>query len=564
MTKFNSILASILGEKENVDSERYFLTMTSFTASIFLVILSISHLIISLKIEPIYLASGSSIVLLGLYFIFRFSKYLFAPKLFLTIFGLVFLDLTWHSKFLSLGPVLFFIFAFGALVIWVWNGKSLVIMLTIYFINIAILFTIEYTTPDFVLIYPNMKIRSIDIYLNFFCYASLMIFILSRIKTDFLKQKEKAVNSDKLKSAFLANMSHEIRTPMNAIVGFGELLNDETDSAKRSEYLNIIQNSSNSLLRLIDEIIDLSKIEAGDIQVRYSNFSIKEMFIELKNIYSIEIIKREKSDIQLSYDLPDGDYIIRSDQLCVQQVLSNLLNNAIKFTSQGTITFSCKKTDNKLVFSVSDTGTGIPEDDQKKIFERFIKFDYQGMNIEGTGIGLSIVEKLIGMLNGRIWLTSVVGVGTNFFFSLPFTNRATLSAPDKNVQKTPTSNNIESNKVVLVVEDDKNSIILIKEILKQLNIEIHHVCNGEIAIEFVKNNPVTHLILMDIKLPFMDGYKATTAINKINPNIVIIAQTAYAMLGDKEKAISAGCDDYVTKPLDAKELQELVKMHLSN
>jgi signal transduction histidine kinase len=307
----------------------------------------------------------------------------------------------------------------GALILWVWDGRSLAVLLTIFFLNIILLFIIDYNAPRELFIYPDSKIRSIDIFLSFGFYSTLMIFLLHIIKKDFVRQKERAIRSDKLKSAFLSNMSHEIRTPMNAIVGFSELLENEDDYVKRHQYINIVKNSGNNLLKLISDIIDLSKIEAGDLYLNYANFSIREMFDEIKQIYTLELLRKEKSDIQLSYKLPGGDLIINSDQIRLKQVFFNLLNNSVKFTSKGFISFSCEKKDGELFFTVSDTGTGIPEEDQKKIFERFAKFNYEGKNNEGSGIGLSIVEKIVGLFKGRVWLKSAVGEGTTFFFSMP-------------------------------------------------------------------------------------------------------------------------------------------------
>ncbi|MFA9211634.1 MAG: sensor histidine kinase [Moraxellaceae bacterium] len=209
-----------------------------------------------------------------------------------------------------------------------------------------------------------------------------------------------------MKSAFLANMSHEIRTPMNAIVGFSELLNDEDDAEKRAQYIQIIQSSSSNLLKLINEIVDLSKIEAGEMALSLSTFSIKAIFEEMMNIYSIELAHRNKAHVKLSYELPTGDFHVYSDPYRLKQILSNLLNNAVKHTNTGEIIVSCHLKKNDLHFSVSDTGTGIPLEDQEKIFDRFTKFNYLNNNSEGTGIGLSIVEKLIGLLSGEIWLKS--------------------------------------------------------------------------------------------------------------------------------------------------------------
>jgi len=356
-------------------------------------------------------------------------------------------------------------------------------------------------------------------------------------------------------------MSHEIRTPMNAIVGFSELLGNGSDSDNKQKYISIIQNSSYNLLRLINDIIDLSKIEAGDLEIKYSDINIRELFIELKDSFSLDLIKREKSDILISYTL-NGDLIIKSDLLRLKQVLSNLIINAVKFTTRGTITFGCEKINREIIFSVSDSGTGIPEEDQKKIFDRFTKFNYQGMNTEGSGIGLSIADKFISLLGGKIWFNSKVGEGTNFFFSLPYIAPSSFSISNKQSQKTSSSLTIESKKPILVVEDDKVSFMLIKEFLRPLNIKIHHVTDGREAVNFVKMNPEVSLILMDIKLPFMDGYEATKTIRQINSKIPIIAQTAYAMLGDREKAIAAGCVDYINKPLESKRLLELVRAYL--
>jgi signal transduction histidine kinase len=564
MSKFKSYSVSVIGNADLISSEKYFVTITTFVASIFLLILCAIHLILKLKTTPVFFAGSSSIIMLGLYLMVRFGNNVFIPKLILTVLGLIMLDFVWYYKYLSNGPVLFYLMIFGALILWVWESRSLIILLIGYFLNIVALFIIDYSAPDSLFMYPDNKIRSIDIYLSFMLYVSLMIFLLYIVKKDFLRQKEKAIKSDKLKSAFLANMSHEIRTPMNAIVGFSHLLSDATESKDKNQYINIIQNSSDNLLRLINDIIDLSKIEIGDLEFKYSDFNIKELFTELKELHTLDILKREKTDIRLEFLLPKGEIFIHSDPLRLKQILSNLLANAIKFTEHGLIRFSCEKKGRELVFSVSDTGTGIPEDDQKKIFDHFTKFNYHGMNNEGTGIGLSIVEKLVTMLNGRIWLKSVFGEGSTFYFSIPYiTSSDIVASPNKSEKENPLLK-IENVKAILLVEDNMTSFMLVKELLKPLNLEIHHVTDGTDAINFIKTNPSVCLILMDIKLPFMDGYEATKAIKKTNPKIPIIAQTAYAMLEDKEKAIDAGCDDYITKPLNSKKLKEVVNKYLSN
>jgi signal transduction histidine kinase len=382
-------------------------------------------------------------------------------------------------------------------------------------------------------------------------------------KEELNKAKEKAEESDRLKSAFLANMSHEIRTPMNAIVGFSELIEFETDLMKKRQYVKVIQNSSANLLNLIVDIVDLSKIEIGAMQLKYSDFLVSDMFIELKEIYEVELSKKEKSNIRLSYSLFDKEISINSDSHRIKQILSNLLSNSVKFTLYGEIKFSVEKIKDELIFCVTDTGTGIPEKDQKKIFDRFTKFDYEGLNQDGTGIGLSLVEKLVTLLNGKVWVISEYGKGSSFFFSIPYipARLATNISVSPPVKKIVT---MEFRKKILVVEDDKNSFFLIQEILRQMNVEIHHIGDGREAVEYVRQNPDTHLVLMDLKLPNMNGDEATIAIRKFNQGIIIIAQTAYAMLGDREKAIEAGCNDYITKPLESKKLLEMIQNLLLN
>jgi len=238
-------------------------------------------------------------------------------------------------------------------------------------------------------------------------------------KYDLLEAKERAEKSDKLKSAFLANMSHEIRTPMNSILGFSELLEEVTDEETKNQYLQIIQLNGQSLMQLLNDLIDLSKIEAGDMTIRKKNFSLQELFEELKEIYLKDIVKRKKKNIRLEYKLPDDEIIMCSDPHRLKQVLCNLLTNAVKFTVKGNITFGCQKVKDDFIFSVADTGTGIPEEDQKSIFDRFTKYNYDSLNSEGSGIGLSIVERIVTMLNGKIWFKSKVGEGSCFYFSIP-------------------------------------------------------------------------------------------------------------------------------------------------
>jgi hypothetical protein len=314
-------------------------------------------------------------------------------------------------------------------------------------------------------------------------------------------------------------------------------------------------------LNLIVGIVDLSKIEVGAMQLNYSNFYVSEMFNDLKDIYNIELQKKDKTEIDLNYSIPEGEILIHSDPYRIKQILSNLLGNAIKFTTEGTIIFNCRRIKDEVIFTVSDTGTGIPDEDQKKIFERFMKFDYHGLNHEGTGIGLSLVEKLVTLLHGRVWLKSIYGEGSTFFFSIPYIPPVSKETPLSvgQSQKSRIQRIGMVRKKILVVEDDRDSFFLIQEILSPLKIDINHAINGQEAVEFMKKNADTSLVLMDMKLPVMNGEEATEAIRKFNTSVTIIAQTAYAMLGDREKALNAGCNDYITKPIESKKLHDLIE-----
>lgn len=558
MKLLNKYVKFLLGDKNTVDSERYFLTLIHVTIILFLIPLFIMHVKFHNSLRPIIVTIISIITIVVLYFLVRFKGQLFIPKLVLTVFGLIALDLIWLDEFLSIGPMLYFIFAFGALIVWVWKGKMLKLLIAFYFLNILTLYLIESSGNFHLEQMVNYKSRSIDIYLNFTLYSLLLIFLFQKIKEDFHREKERAIKSDLMKSAFLANMSHEIRTPMNAIVGFSELLNDEEDADKRAQYIHIIQSSSGNLLKLINEIVDLSKIEAGEMDMSLSNFSIKSIFEEMLNVYQIALKNRSLETVNLSFELPDGDYIIYSDPYRLKQILSNLISNAVKHTSEGAIVFSCKKSGKQLVFSVSDTGTGIPDADQDKIFDRFIKFNYLNKNSEGTGIGLSIVEKLVKILKGEIWLNSKWGEGSTFCFTIPYDKATTTNIPLEKVKSDIQNAPIISQKSILIVEDDEINALLLKEIIKQHYKTFEHVTNGQQALAYLNNNPRTDIVLLDMNMPIMNGYEAAKAIKEVYPSIVIIAQTANAVLGDREKALAAGCDEYIAKPIDAAQLLSLI------
>ncbi len=378
--------------------------------------------------------------------------------------------------------------------------------------------------------------------------------------------KEKAIESDKLKSAFLANMSHEIRTPMNAIIGFSKLLSThQTADTDNSEYIEIIKNTGNTLLNLIDDIIDFARIESGEVQVSKTACDINGIMKELHYSFEKERLTDKGSCIRFVLDIPDsaGDLTILTDDNRFRQVLSNLLSNALKFTKKGKVEFGYTLGEKDVVFYVSDTGIGIPEDKHHVIFDRFRRLD-AGSNRKtgGTGLGLAITKNLVALLGGRIWLESSEGEGSRFYFTLPL-HRIKNSVNQNIETKTDMGNFDWKDKVVLVVEDNELNSRLLEKMLESTGANVIIAKDGKPAIEECRNNPNINLVLMDIQMPEMDGYEATRAIKSINPGLPVIAQTAYAMTEEREKIIEAGCNDYLAKPIRQRELLQVLARYLS-
>ncbi len=401
----------------------------------------------------------------------------------------------------------------------------------------------------------------------------LGIVVLSRDITDRYEfeqvlqaQKEKAETSDKLKSAFLANMSHEIRTPLNAIIGFADLLkNKNINEAQKAKYIKYINSSGNTLLTLIDDIIDTAKIEAGQLKIRrgrvYLNRLLDEVYATHKEIKN----KLDKKNVELILvkEILDKNFSFYSDSHRLKQILTNLIGNALKFVDSGYIKFGYKKIDTLLRFYVEDTGIGIAKDKHSIIFERFgqVESSYK-KNFKGTGLGLAITKKLVELLGGRIWLESEENSGAKFYFTLPYIER-------KMEKEEIVNSNFQlpfiPGKSILIVEDDRLNYIVLKNILDRTRAKTMWKHNGKEALDLVKQNDFKiDIILMDIQMPLMNGNEATVAIRKINKKIPIIALTAYVLEGEKEQMLAAGCNEYLTKPIKADLLYEVINKHLKN
>ena len=394
-----------------------------------------------------------------------------------------------------------------------------------------------------------------------------------KMEQDLIDARDKAEESDKLKSAFLANMSHEIRTPMNAILGFSQLLSEpETSPDEQNHYIGLIQNSGNDLLALIDDIIDISKVEAGQIKIFKSDYFLDNILSELYTSFSEFLkTKEKKKKLQLKYSrVKNADKaIIFTDIDRFKQIFINLLNNAIKFTDSGTVEFgfSIEKSEGKNVFGfyVSDTGIGIENDKLDIIFNSFRQANDSNTRLYGgTGLGLAITKRMVELLGGQINVSSKRGKGSTFSFTLPIRNENSAISFIGNKQKkdSPLKRNIKWNdKALLIVEDDDQGFFFFEKVFKNTGIKITRAITGREAVNQCKRNPFD-IVLMDIQLPEMDGLEATKLIKKSKPEIPIIAQTAYALSGEKEKCMNAGCDDYISKPIDISELMAKMKFLL--
>lgn len=374
---------------------------------------------------------------------------------------------------------------------------------------------------------------------------------LKKAEQALVQAKIKAEESDKLKSAFLANMSHEIRTPLNAIVGFSKLLADTDNEEERQQFYDIVDKNSDILLQLINDILDLSKIEAGILEFTHHPVNLTELCQGLFDTH----LTRMSPHVNLIYEKADNECTILSDGNRLIQVISNLLTNAQKFTHRGEIRFGFRQENDTIRFFVKDTGIGIPEANLDKIFNRFIKLN---SFIQGTGLGLPICDMIVRNLGGKIWAESVENEGSLFQFTIP----ATLVSPTQQSSPNTMTSQVEKSsqgKKILVAEDVDSNYLLLKALIGK-EYTLYRAQNGLEAVEMFKTTS-PDLILMDIKMPEMNGLEATQTIRQYSKNIPIIALTAFAFESDKEAALQAGCNDFLTKPFSKIALISLLKKY---
>lgn len=384
------------------------------------------------------------------------------------------------------------------------------------------------------------------------------ITILKKLDQELIQAKEKAEESDALKTAFLHNISHEIRTPINAIVGFSEFLSDnQLDDEKRGKFVSIIIESSNQLLNIINDVMSMATIEAGQEQIVEKDICINNIFGHLHQQYQHKA-HHKSLDFQLFTTLDDEQATVLVDDNKLTQILSCLINNAIKFTQSGFVSVGYTLKYNFIEFYVKDSGIGISPDLHDKIFHRFRQADNSHTRkYGGSGLGLAIAEAYVKLLGGEIWLHSIPDRGSEFYFTIPYKKTNVLN---RNINSPSTS--VTERKSILIAEDEEFNFLLVEEILLPLNVELTWADDGQKAVDLCNSGKQFDLILMDLKMPRLNGLAAIEQIRAVSPNVPIIVQTAYDATIEKQKAFQSGCNDFITKPFNKFELLEKVRQFL--
>jgi signal transduction histidine kinase/CheY-like chemotaxis protein len=405
--------------------------------------------------------------------------------------------------------------------------------------------------------------------INYLKMVSVLISNLTsrhNFENKLLKAKEKAEEADRLKSSFLANMSHDIRIPMTSIIGFSDLLADpDLTMGEREEFIELISNSGQDLLTLIDNIVDVAKIETGQMHIKMDKYSLPHLFKELYSSHLKNSKLSNQDDLELILNLPQEYQSIpfETDVFRFKQVLNNLIDNAIKFTDKGSIHFGISNVwPNNIEFYIQDTGIGIAEDTQEIIFERFSKIDRSyTKEYNGTGLGLAICKSLVELMGGEMRLVSYPGKGSTFYFTHPLPLEANVLITKENITLAKAATYNWEGKTILIAEDVEQNYKFLEYIIFSTKAKVVWAKNGKEAVEYIREKNQCELILMDIRMPILSGLDATREILKIH-DLPIIAQTAYTLGDEKDLALKAGCVDYISKPVHADVLLKIIDKYI--
>jgi signal transduction histidine kinase len=506
---------------------------------------------------------ASLLIFIGIYFWTVKGENLTGLKITISILSFLFNNLFWYYNYGSHGPAPYLFVVTYSLLIFIWRDRQLYIVTAALLINICILFYLDYMNPNIILDYDNDQGRIVDSYTAAIMYGAF-IFVLVKLAKDYLQREYlKAIESDQLKSSFLENMSHEIRTPLNAIVGFsGMIAESELHPAQKVDFKNIIDKNNELLLRLIDDILDMSKIESNTFTIKNKMCEINPFLEVIKNTFEQQIADSKKN-LSFKMILPNESYSSEMDSTRVSQVLTNLIDNAIKFTESGLILVSVSYQKKYFKFIVQDTGIGIKEDEKDKIFDRFYKGKGNNNQLyRGTGIGLYLSSKIVELLGGRIWVDSKEGMGSTFSFTIPSVNTEVLIPETPKIESpriiVEPAKEIDNRSKILIVEDDDSNLKLLETLLESWGYRYLSALTGEEALEIYNQHQDIKLVLLDLNLPGIHGYEVFKRLREQNPDLTILAQTANAMKEDEIKCTELGFNSFLRKPIES----EFLRLHL--
>lgn len=536
---------------EQKEFERGFLLPLSIVGIWFSLISFILNIFLGFNLTLVFVPVFSFSIFLLVYYLVKNGIYQSAAKWLFIFSVFIFVNLTWFYNFGSQSPWFFIIVLLYSYLVLMLNGKNLLLISILLFTNTIALFLFEFYYPNALGDYQNNTARLADFYSATILFGASAYILMSLAKRFYLSEYKKAKEAEKLKSSFLANLSHEIRTPLNSIVGFSNVLAEADEDMSEEEKLKygaIIKQSSSSLLRLINDVLDVSKIEAGQLGVKENEFCVNDLIYSLKDIYTLAIKKNDKRELVLKTQIPHELIFVTGDKERVKQVLNNLLDNAVKFTESGTIAFGFSLEDNMVHFFVEDTGIGVKAEYKDSLFDRFYKVeDDKEILYRGVGIGLYLSKKIVELLDGTIWFESTFGKGSIFHFTIP-DNNLVVKEKEKPVSVRKKEKTFGKH-TLLLVEDDLASMELLKQILKSVDLHTIEAATGAEVLNILDTMPEIDLVLLDIRLPDINGFDLLVKIKEVLPGVPVIAQTAFVMAGDKKKCFDAGFDDYISKPI---------------